>query len=244
MSGYDQGRAVESILSNTDPIAAVGIIDWRHLSNATLDKLSKFSTRYTGKNNIGALLIDDIAYRILLYRATGRSYDLYSLIAEAFSDRYTTETYASMLRLRVQQLENESGDSKKLKEQLNYESAINQKLTLDNFRMKAEIESLKRRLSMSGNENLKALEAENDRLRDLLSEYTSSRSGHANTIANEFVVDNSSSEYDMTYEDELYSTAKPHKPKAYVKLTAFNLDDPIVRAYDENGERINIKIIG
>lgn len=244
MSGYDQGRAVESILSNTDPIAAVGIIDWRHLSNATLDKLSKFSTRYTGKNNIGALLIDDIAYRILLYRATGRSYDLYSLIAEAFSDRYTTETYASMLRLRVQQLENESGDSKKLKEQLDYESAINQKLTLDNFRMKAEIESLKRRLSMSGNENLKALEAENDRLRDLLSEYTSSRSGHANTIANEFVVDNSSSEYDMTYEDELYSTAKPHKPKAYVKLTAFNLEDPIVRAYDENGERINIKIIG
>lgn len=244
MSGYDQGRAVESILSNTDPIAAIGIIDWRHLTNATLDKLSKFSSGYSGKNNLGALLIDDIAYRILLYRAAGRSYDLYSLIAEAFSARYTTNAYASMLHLRVQQLENESGDSRKLKEQLDYESATNQKLTLDNYRLKAEIGSLQRRLSMSDNENLKALEAENNRLRDMLSEYTSSRSGHANTIANEFVVDNSSSEYDMTYEDELYSTAKPHKPKAYVKLTAFNLEDPIVRAYDENGERINIKIIG
>lgn len=244
MSGYDQGRTVESILSNTDPIAAVGIIDWRHLTNATLDKLSKFSSGYSGKNDLGALLIDDIAYRILLYRAVGRSYDLYSLIAEAFSDRYTTNGYASMLRLRVQQLENESGDSRKLKEQLVEQSAMNQKLTLDNFRLKAEIGSLQRRLSMSEHENLKALEAENNRLRDMLSEYTSSRSGHANNIANEFVVDDSSSEYEMTYEDEMYSTAKPHKPKAYVKLTAFNLDDANVRAYDENGGRINVRIIG
>lgn len=236
---FSQSELVERILNNTDPIAAIGIIDWRGLTTNALERLTTFASRYTGKNRLGARLIDAVATEIWTYRLSETPYDLYSVINHCFNELYSSAAYMKTLKSQVESLTEKYAESDKA---LNYLKKNNEKVYKELLRTRQDLfyAEVKAKDRDKLDDRLERLEAENERLRDLVAKLTSPKE-HWSNANKDIYVDDSSVESDMTYEDCMYSTAKP---KAWVRKGSLPCNDEIdIPIVNYDGESVTVRII-